>query len=144
VVVREGRGVRGWSTFVLELLKILDIFQISFGDSQKALQPGVTLGGYSSFRSNVLPTVPVVCASTDDVGKRSYLEVLVGLGQCTTGTMSLREGYDKPDATVLQVQKANGCGVPGDATNLRFYAGAKCVADHGTRYRGDKDTGGAL
>lgn len=69
----------------------------------------------------------VVCASTYDVDNRLYLKVLVGLGQCTTSTASLREGCNQPDDTVLQVQKANGRGVLGDTLNLRFYAGEKCV-----------------
>lgn len=60
------------------------------------------------------------------------------------GTTLLGEGYHKPNATVLRVQKANGRGVPGDTTNLRFYAGAKCVANHGSGSRGDKDVSGAL
>jgi hypothetical protein len=61
-----------------------------------------------------------------------------------TSTMLLGEGYDKPDAIVLRFQKANGRGVLGDTTNLRFYASAKCVANHGSGSKGDKDFSGAL
>ena len=94
--------------------------------------------------SNVHLMTSMVLASTNEIDNRSYLEALVGLGQCTTSTTSLREGYNQPNDTVLQVQKANGRGVLGDTMNLRFYAGAKCVTNHGIGSRGGKDVSGAF
>jgi hypothetical protein len=56
-------------------------------------------------RSNVRPMASMVLASTNDVDNRSYLEVLVGLGQCMTSNTSLREGYKPTTNPMIQCCK---------------------------------------
>jgi hypothetical protein len=70
VVVLGGRGGRGWAGFVLELQKVLETFQTSFGDVPKAHHSGEPLGRYS-----VWPQGEPFCAF--DVGG-----VCAGRGSC--------------------------------------------------------------
>lgn len=62
------------------------------------------------------PTTPPASVMREPIGeaiKRSYVEVLVGPGQCTANSKSLRRrGYAKPNARVSQAQKANNRGEP--------------------------------
>jgi hypothetical protein len=82
VVILGGRGGRGWAGFVLELQKVLETFQTSFGDVPKAHHSGEPLGQYSLSGHKVNPSVPsmsVVCAPAGEAIKMSY-GVRCGIG----------------------------------------------------------------
>jgi hypothetical protein len=70
VVISEARGGQGWPGFVLKLWKVLETFQISFGDGYTTCHSEVPLGGFSSSRLKLCSTVPLALAG--EAVKRSY------------------------------------------------------------------------
>lgn len=77
---------KGWSGFVHELRKTIELSQTSSGDGQK-----VSLSHSSVSPSPSIGTLAQVPA--EDVGKRMFIEVLVGSGHCTVGTTLPMEGH---------------------------------------------------
>lgn len=78
----------------------------------------------------------MVCLLAGEAVKRSYIEVLVRLGQCMVDSMSLKKGNARLDGSMSQAHKANGCGVLGDVTNTKFHASALRILDSQSELRG--------
>lgn len=97
MAILEGGGGRRWAGFVLELQKVLETFQTSFGDGQIARPSREPLGGYSLFGQKGNPS-GLRCrwcmrVLAGEAVKMSYVEVLVGLRQYMMDSTSLRKGY---------------------------------------------------
>jgi hypothetical protein len=54
-------------------------------------------------------------SAREDDGKRTFVEVLVGLGHCTVGKTLPMEGHVRPEAVVMQVPTGSSRGGPTDA-----------------------------
>lgn len=80
MVVLEGKGDRGWLGLALELRKILEVFQLSYGVVHKATRFGVSLGGepLSSMFVHSFASQPRAPAKA--TLNRSYTNVLIGQG----------------------------------------------------------------
>lgn len=117
MVISEGRGGWGWSGFALELRKFLVFFQLSIGGGNSAIRARESLRGHPSPRGRI--------GEGPRVGKRLYVEVLVGSGKGSANTMTCIIFFAKPDTIVLKIQSADGLGVLGEE-NPRFFSEGVC------------------
>jgi len=112
VVVPESKGDRGWLGLALELRKILEVFQLSYGVVHKATRSGVSLGGEppSSMFVHSLASRPRAPAKA--TLNRSYANVLVGQGLRLVNTFYFSNGFTTLEDTLPQDHNDNDCVIP--------------------------------